>query len=79
MPAPVVFVVVGVLLATLLALVVVVVVLVRRLARMAGEIRDIERRIGPTLAQLQQDAELTTSELDRVGEALSRLGRDANG
>ncbi|GGI04691.1 hypothetical protein [Egicoccus halophilus] len=76
MPVPVVAVVVGVLLATLVALVVLVVVLVRRLARMAGDVRELERRLAPALAQLQRDAEVTSVELERVGDAFSRVGRD---
>lgn len=79
MPVPVVAVVVGVLLATLVALVVLVVVLVRRLARVAGELRELEGRIGPALAQLQRDAAVTTAELERVGEAFARGGSEHNG
>ncbi|MFA9428722.1 hypothetical protein [Egicoccus sp. AB-alg2] len=79
MPLPVVAVIVAVLLGTLAALVVLVLVLVRRLARMAGEVRDLERRIAPALAQLQADAEVTSAELERVGEAWSRTGDGHNG
>lgn len=71
MPLPVVAVIVAVLLGTLAALVVLVLVLVRRLARMAGEVRDLERRLRPALAQLQSDVEVTSAELARVGEAWS--------
>lgn len=76
MPAPVVAVLVGVLVATLVVMVVLVVVLVRRLARVAGELRALEQRIGPALTELQERAALASAELDRVGEAMDSGWRD---
>jgi predicted Holliday junction resolvase-like endonuclease len=72
-------VVVGVLLATLVVLVLLVVFLVRRLTAMTRQVRELERRLTPALTQLQQDAAVTGAELERVGEALSRVGRADNG
>ncbi|HSK22095.1 MAG TPA: hypothetical protein VK906_02915 [Egicoccus sp.] len=76
MPVPVVAVLVGVLVATLVVMVVLVVVLVRRLARVAGELRALEQRIGPALADLQERAALASAELDRVGDAIGSRSRD---
>lgn len=76
MPVPVVAVLVGVLMATVVVMVVLVVVLVRRLARVAGELRALEQRIGPALTELQERAAMASAEIDRVGEAIGARGRE---
>lgn len=76
MPVPVVAVLVGVLVATLVVMVVLVVVLVRRLARVAGDLRALEQRIGPALTELQERAAMASAELDRVGDAIGARGGD---
>jgi hypothetical protein len=54
-----------------------VLLLTRRVTAVAADVQDLQRRVGPTLARLQQDVEITGRELDRVGRTLDRVEDDA--
>jgi hypothetical protein len=69
---PTIVVLVVVALATIGTLVALVLLLTRRLAAVAADVQELQRRVGPTLERLQQDVEVTSRELDRVGRTLDR-------
>jgi hypothetical protein len=62
-----------VVLGSIATLVWLVLLLVRRLAAVAADVEDLQRRVGPTLERLRQDVEVTSRELDRVGRTLDRV------
>ena len=77
MATPTIVVLVVVAIATIGVLVALVLLLTRRLAAVAADVRELQRRVGPTLERLQQDVEVTSRELDRVGRTLDRAEADA--
>jgi hypothetical protein len=67
---PTIVVLVLVVLGTIATLTWLVVLLARRVGAVAGDVQELQRRLGPTLERLRQEAEVTQRELDRVGRDL---------
>lgn len=79
MPVPVVLAIVAAAVFTVVALVVTIVQLVKRLVVLKGDLDRLVADLGPHLSQLQHDGEVTTAELERVGDQLDELGRQRAG
>jgi hypothetical protein len=72
---PTIVVLVAVAVATLLVVAGLVLLLARRLAGLARDLGELEQRLTPVLERLQEDADITGRELERVSSALDQLDR----
>lgn len=73
MSVPVIIVLAVVAMVTLVAIAAVVSQLLARLQRLARDLEEIEQTVMPRVARLQQDADITGRELERLGQALGEL------
>lgn len=73
MATPVILVLVIVAMVSLVAVGSVIMLLLARLRGLMGELEELEDELTPTLRRLQQDADVTGAELERVSGSLDRL------
>lgn len=76
MATPALIVVITVALVTLGTLALTILFLVGQLKVLAATVRQLREDLDPALERLSQDAAITRTELERIGQATSELGGD---